>query len=89
MRGCPWPAASGHTNQLELDLQSVAQRSVETERQLSMDEAQIGELQTRLRAEDQCMVQVAGNFHCLNAAHRSQRPDSGNQVELAFQKKTQ
>jgi chromosome segregation protein len=42
--------------QLELDLQSVAQRSLETERQLSMDETQIAELTARL---DELNPQVA------------------------------
>lgn len=36
--------------QLQSDLESVAQRTVETDRQLSMDEAQIAELQQRLQA---------------------------------------
>ena len=49
----------------------------------------IGELQTRLKTSDQCLVQVAGNFNCLNGPNRTRAPNSGRLVEFAFQQKTQ
>ncbi|CAB9500420.1 expressed unknown protein [Seminavis robusta] len=49
----------------------------------------IGELQTRLKTTDRCLIQIAGNFNCLNVPNRRRKPDEGRLVELAFQQKTQ
>mmetsp|Transcript_15640 Transcript_15640/g.23686 ORF Transcript_15640/g.23686 Transcript_15640/m.23686 type:complete len:389 (-) Transcript_15640:1416-2582(-) len=48
----------------------------------------IGELQTRMGQHDS-MVQIAGNFNCLNVSSRRQKPDNGKLVELAHEQKTQ
>lgn len=49
----------------------------------------IGALQASLKTDDHCLIQIAGNFNCLNVSNRRTKPDSGSMVERAHVYKTQ